>query len=349
MLLGAGCAKQQQGGFKPPPMPVETALVSQGAVADRFEAVGSIEAGEAIEVVAEIDAIVEALPFREGTAVAQGELLAQLDDAMLTAEMARAEALREQMRVTYERIQSVVEQGAGAPQDLDNALASLKVAEANLQVAQARLEKTRIEAPFPGIVGSRQVSPGAFLRAGQTITELARIDEIKVSFWAPERYVSSLKRGVPVRVVTTAYPGEALEGRIDVVEPILDASLRSVRIMARVKNPENKLRPGMSANVSVTLAERPQALTVPGEAVFVEGQQAFVYVLKADSTVTRTAVTLGTRLADAVEVTEGLDVGMRVVSAGHQKLYEGAKAMPMGAGVAAGAAETEAPEGQETQ
>jgi len=162
MLLGAGCAKQQQGGFKPPPMPVETALVSQGAVADRFEAVGSIEAGEAIEVVAEIDAIVEALPFREGTAVAQGELLAQLDDAMLTAEMARAEALREQMRVTYERIQSVVEQGAGAPQDLDNALASLKVAEANLQVAQARLEKTRIEAPFPGIVQSLRI--GGILR-----------------------------------------------------------------------------------------------------------------------------------------------------------------------------------------
>jgi membrane fusion protein (multidrug efflux system) len=329
-FLVLGCGEQEQARFAPPPMPVETALVTQGAVADRFEAVGTIEAGEAIEVVAEIDAIVEALPFQEGAAVQSGELLAQLDDATLQAERARAEALRDQRRVTHERIRSIVEQGAGAPQDLDDALASLKVAEANLQVAEARLEKTRIEAPFAGIVGSRHVSPGAFLRAGQTITELARIDEIKVSFWAPERHLSSLKRGVPVRVTTTAYPGEWLEGRIDVVEPILDASLRAVRIMARVKNPENKLRPGMSANVAVTLDERPEALTVPGEAVFVEGQQAFVYVVQEDSTVTRAAVTLGTRLADVVEVTRGLDAGMRVVRAGHQKLYEGAKAMPLG-------------------
>ena len=338
VVLG-GCAKKAPGGFGPPAMPVEVAAVTLGPVADRFEAVGSIEAGESIEVVAEIDAVVDSLPFREGGLVRQGELLAQLDDSTLRAELARTEALRDQNQVTYDRVKSVVDQQAGAPQDLDDALAALKVAEANLALARARLAKTRITAPFAGIVGSRKVSPGAFLRAGEPITDLAAIDWIKVSLWVPERYLARLRPGSPVVVSTTAYPGYDLQGQIDVVEPVLDASLRSARVLARVRNPEGRFRPGMSANVSAVLGERPQALTVPSEAVFVEGEQAFVFVVKPDSTVARAAVTLGTRTAQVVEVTAGLESGMQVVRAGHQKLFEGAKTIPVASQPAAGAPE----------
>ncbi len=329
--LWACSRKQAQGGFKPPPMPVETAVVVQGPIADRFEAVGTIEAGEAIEVVAEIDAIVKSLPFREGSQVRAGDLLAQLDDATLKAEMARTEALRDQGRITYDRVKSIVEQKAGAPQDLDDALAALKVAEANLALAAARLEKSRIAAPFPGVVGARRVSPGAFLRVGDAITELVRVDEIKVSFWAPERTLPSMRQGVPVQVTTAAYPGQTVLGVIDVVEPQLDAGLRSVRILARVKNPGHLLRPGMSANVAAIQDERAHALTVPAEAVFVEGDQTLAYVVGADSTVSRAPLKLGTRLPDVVEVLSGLEAGMRVVTAGHQKLFDGARVLPLGA------------------
>ena len=332
--FATSCSKQSPGGFVRPPMPVETAAVLQGPVVDRFEVVGSIEAGEAIEVVAEIDAVVKSLPFREGASVRQGDLLAQLDDSTLRAEVSRAEAVLEQSRVTYERVKSVVEQKAGAPQDLDDALADLKVAEANLALARARLEKSRIVAPFSGLVGARRVSPGAFLRAGAPITDLAQIDWIKVSFWVPERSLPGLQRGTPVRVSTTAYPGYELAGEIDVVEPVLDASLRSARIVARATNPEGKFRPGMSANVTAILSERPSALSIPSEAVFVEGQQSFVYVVKPDSTVMRAAVTLGTRTPETVEVVAGLEPGMRVVRAGHQKLFDGAKTLPIAADAA---------------
>jgi membrane fusion protein (multidrug efflux system) len=331
LVAASACSKKgpQGGGFSMPPMPVEVAEVTQAVVADRFEAVGTIEAGEAITVVAEIEGVVTRIPFREGEVIRKGGLIAQLDDVQLAAEVSRAEALRDQSRTSFERIKSVVDQGAGAPQDLDDAAAALKVAEANLALARARLDKTRITAPWSGMVGSRRVSPGAFVRAGDTLTELASIEEIKVTFSAPERYLSSLHRGAAVTVSTTAYPGAALEGRIDVVEPVLDASLRSAHIVARVPNPGGKFRPGMSANVSAVLGQRPQALTVPNEAVFVEGDQSFVFVVKPDSTVTRTALGLGTRMSDAVEVVEGLQAGMRVVRAGHQKLFEGAKVMPI--------------------
>jgi membrane fusion protein (multidrug efflux system) len=331
----SGCAKKAEtgpGGFAPPPTPVEVAAVSQEPVTDRFRAVGTIEAGEAITVVSEIDALVTSLPFREGQPVARGGLIARLDDDQLRAELTRALAIRDQNRLAHDRMKALVEKGAGAQQELDNTAALLKVGEANVLWAESRLSKTRITAPFSGILGSRKVSPGAFVRSGDAITDLAQIEQVKVTFSAPERYLGTLQQGSAVTVSTPAFPGYELNGTIDVVEPVLDPGTRSTRLIARVPNPDGRLRPGMSADVGVVLASRAEALTIPNEAVFAEGATSFVFVVKPDSTVTRTAVELGTRQTNVVEVLKGLEPGMRVVRTGHQKLYEGAKVSPVTAG-----------------
>ncbi len=331
-LMTTSCSQQQaQGGFQMPPMPVETATVSQSAVIDPFEAVGTIEAVDAITVVAEIDALVISLPFREGQAIAKGGLIAQLDDAQMRAEEARAEAILNQRKVSHDRIKTITDEGLGTAQSLDDAAAALKVAEADLAVMRARLQKTRIVAPFSGILGARQVSPGAFLRAGSAITDLAQIQQLRVTFSAPERYYSSLQRGAEVRVSTTAYPDFELTGNIQVIEPVIDLATRRVKAIARLDNTGGKFRPGMSANVTVVLSERPDALVIPSEAVFVEGNQSLVFVINADSTVARTPVELGTRLRENVEVLNGLAAGTLVVRAGHQKLFPGAKVMPTSA------------------
>jgi membrane fusion protein (multidrug efflux system) len=333
MAVTAGCGSEEQGrgGFAMPPTPVEIAVVAPQTVTDRFEAVGTIEAGESIAVTAEIDGLVEAIPFDEGGYIRRGAVIARIDDDQLAAELARAQALRDQSQASYNRIKEVVDLGAGAPQDLDDAAASLKVAEANVALAETRLQKTTITAPFSGLVGARRVSPGTFLRAGQPITELAQIDELRVNFSVPERYLSKLQRGSEVTVSTTAFPSYELTGRINVVEPILDAATRSARVVARVRNPDRNLRPGMSANVAAVLSQREGAITVPSEAVFIDGAQPYVFVVAVDSTVSRRALQLGTRLPDVVEVTQGLDTGDRVVRAGHQKLFDGAKVAPAAA------------------
>lgn len=328
LLFGCGGNKSGGGKFAFPPMPVEVSPVMVQKVTDRFEGVGTIEALEAITVVAEIDAAVKALPFGEGSFMRRGEMIAQLDDSQLAAELARAEALRAQSKSTYDRVKSIVEQGAGAPQDLDDAAAALQVANANLDLGKARFEKTRIVAPFNGIIGARRVSVGTFLRGGQAIAELANIDEIRVIFFAPERFLSRLTQSAMVAISAPAFPGYELKGKIIVIEPIIDPTTRSARVVARVQNVGRKFRPGMSANVSAVLSERPNALTIPNEAVFGSGNQSFVFVVKPDSTVARVALTLGTRLSDVVEVLDGLQQGMTVVRAGHQKLFDGGKVIP---------------------
>jgi membrane fusion protein (multidrug efflux system) len=310
-------------------MPVEVAQVKEQKVADKFAAVGTIEAIEAITVVSEIDAAVVSLPFEEGNHIKRGEPIAQLDDEQLSAEVNRTEALYIQSQASYNRVKSIVEQKAGSPQDLDDALASLKVAEANLKLAKARLAKTKITAPFDGEVGSRKVSVGSFLRTGDAITELANLNEIRISFSTPERFLSQLKRGAEVIISSPIYPDHEVKGNIIAIEPVIDSETRSARITAKVQNPGQKFRPGMSANVSVILRERPHALTIPNEAIFANGNQSFVFIVNPDSTVKRTAVTTGLQLADAVEIVQGLEPGMEVIQAGHQKLFEGAKVMPV--------------------
>jgi membrane fusion protein, multidrug efflux system len=334
ILLIYGCSKEQAaaGGFKMPPTPVEVADVKAHDIADKFEAVGTIEAIEGVTIVSEIDASVISLPFNEGSFIKKGDLIAQLDDSQLSAEVNRTEALFTQSQSAYKRIKTIVDQNAGTQQDLDDALANLKVAEANYQLAKARLAKTRIVAPFDGIIGTRKVSAGAFLRTGQEITELANLNEIRISFSAPERYLAQLKRDAKVIVSSTVFPDYQVAGKIIAIEPILDSETRNVNVVARVQNPGQKFRPGMSANVSVILSEHKQALTIPNEAVFANGNQSFVYLVKKDSTVAATPVTLGMQTPEIVEVVSGLEDGAQVVRTGHQKLYDGAKVMPVNPG-----------------
>ena len=342
-LIAVSCGRGG-GGFQMPPVPVEVAAVESGPVRDRFHAVGTVEANEIVKVVSEVNAVVRRLPFDEGKAVRRGEVLALLDDDEIAAEALRADALRDQARISLERVRQLHEQKAASPQELDDASAAFKVAEANLALAKARLSKTRITSPLNGVVGRRLVSPGAFLRVGDTITEVAAVDPMKVSFSAPERYAPMLKAGGRVEISTTAYPGQVFEGLVSVVDPILDANSRTVQLVATVSNRGRKLRSGMSADVSATLALRPNALTVPDEAVFAQGDQMFVFLVKADSTVARQAIVIGTRDSAQVEVIQGLEAGSQVVRAGHQKLFDGAKVMPLpSAPMAEGAAPGAAP------
>jgi membrane fusion protein (multidrug efflux system) len=328
-----------RGGFGGFAMPVEVAEVQSDRVRDNFRAVGTIEADEIIQVVSEVNAVVRSLPFSEGGAIRRGQLIAQLDDREIRADAARTTALRTQELSNYERAKKLVETQAISTQELESARADFAVAEANETLAKARLDKTRITAPYDGVVGRRRVSPGAFLRVGDLITEIARVDVVKVMFAAPERYAGRIRVGSPVSIASPAFPGETFRGRVSVVDPILDPRTRTIQIVAKFPNPGRKLRSGMSADVAVGISEREGALLVPDEAVFAEGNQVFVYRVNPDSTVARAAITIGSRDSARVEVLSGLSLGDRVVRAGHQKLFDGAKVMPAPSGdTAAGAA-----------
>lgn len=330
--LAAGCRKASSaGGFQMPPTAVESAVVEAAPLREELASLGSVEASEQVSVVSEIDALVESLPFVEGAFVARGSVLARLRDTDLAAQVERAKALRDEARVAFDRQARLSDEELLSRQERDSAAARLAVTEADLRVAEVRLSKTRVVAPFAGLLSRRLVSPGAFLRAGDPIVELAAIDQVKVAFAVPERHLAAFATGSTIDLSSVAYPGETFSGTILLVDPLIDPVTRSARLVARVDNPGRKLRPGMSVEVRATLTERASALTVPEEAVFAEGDANYVFLIGDDSTVERRAVKLGARQAGRVEVVSGLAVGETIVRAGHQKLFPGAKVMPTSA------------------
>lgn len=346
-LLAAGCAPKKgagAGGFQMPPMPVEVAEVTTTRMSDEFRVLGSLEALQEAEVVAEVAGRVLALPFPEGRGVDSGQVLARLDDSELKAQRDRAAAALTLARTEDRRVADLFEREVVSPRERDESKAGLEAAEAELNLQQARLDRTVVRSPFSGQTGRRLVSPGGHVKVNDPIVRVARLDRLRATFAVPERYAAVLKPGARASIMVTAWPGQAFPATVTVVEPSIEPTSRTFTTVAEVTNLGGRLRPGMSADVSVRLSERMGALTVPDEAVIAEGDQPFVYRVGPDSTVARVPVTLGAREAARVEVRTGLAAGDRVVRAGHQKIFPGAKVMPV-ASLPPAAADGAAPAG----
>lgn len=301
---------------------VEVVGVSKALVRDELVTFGSLVSDESVMIRPEIAGRVARLHFREGQRVEEGDLLISLDDAIARAELAQAQANLNLAEKNFERAQMLFKRGASNAQALDEASAQQQAARASLALAQARLDKSRIMAPYAGMLGLRQVSPGAYLDVGQDIVNLEVLDPLKVDFRIPQKAVSQIRLGQTVELSLDAYPGERFKGEIFAVNPRLDEAGRSQSIRAHVDNADGRLSPGQFVRVSVILAERPDALVIPEEAVMPVGERLLVNLV-VDGQVELREVKLGKRFDGQVEVREGLTGDETVISAGWQKVRAG--------------------------
>lgn len=312
----------------PRAMPVEAAAVETGPVRDQIEAVGDIIADESVVIRPEIAGQIEGIHFVEGSTVKKGELLFSLDDAILTAELADATAALELAKRNYERSKALFSRQVGTERTRDEALAAMQSGEAKVALARARLDKTKITAPFSGLVGFREVSLGAYVAAGTDLVRLVKTDPIEVDFRIPERFLSALSQGQEVDVHVDAYPGRQFKGTVFALDNVVDVNGRSIRVRARIANPQGLLRPGLFARVKLVTEVRRNAVMVPETAIVPDPKGEFVYRI-IDGKAKKTSVKLGLRMAGKVEIVEGLGEGDVVVTAGQQKIRDGAPVQPI--------------------
>jgi membrane fusion protein (multidrug efflux system) len=315
---------------KPMGLPVRAVPVEVGKVSDEVTAVGSLLAEESVIIRPEIDGRIVGLHFQEGQAVTAGTRLVSIENSEFDAQAAavRADLRTEEQRLS--RTRELHQQNFISKDALDVQLGAVDRLKAHLAEAESRVAKSVIRAPFSGTVGLRMVSPGAYVKAGADIVRLESIGTIKADFRIPELYMSKLGSNQEIVVRLDAYPGEEFRGRIYAVEPVVDEQTRTILMRARIPNKGNKLKPGMFVRVAVTLANRPNAIIVPEQAIWPQGQDNFVFRV-VDGKAALTKIQIGNRQPGRVEIVQGLNATDTVVTEGQIKLRDGAPVMVMSA------------------
>lgn len=311
---------QQKG---PPPVPVEAAKVTQRPLGERVTAVGTLISNESVVVRSEIAGRITQILFEEGRPVSQGDRLFVLDDSIYRAELAEAQARMKLAQRNSERTEELFANKITSARTRDEAISQLEVSKATVDLARMRLAKTVITAPFDGIMGLRKVSVGDYISAGEDLVNLEDIDPIKVDFRVAERFLAAVRPGQSIAVRVDAFPDREFTGEVYAIDPKLDAEGRSILIRARIPNQDRLLRPGLFARVTLTVELKPNALTVPEQALVPRGGDQFVYKV-VDGKAAQTKVLTGIRRDGSVEILDGLAADDVVVTAGQLKIRDGA-------------------------
>lgn len=309
-------------------VPVELTIVESVNFPRGLSAIGSLRSDESTVVSAEVAGRVAEIQFKEGQPVAKGQVLVKLDDDVAQAELAQAQANLALAQSRYDRSSRLKTAGFVSAEAREDAQNQLKLQEAAIKLAQAKLDKATIEAPFDGVIGLRSVSIGEYVTPGQAIAPLEAVDTLKADFRLPERFIANIELGQTLELQVDARPGQLFAGEVYAISPLIEEGGRSILVRARVDNAEGLLRPGMFARVQL-ITDESMAVVVPEASLSPSGQLQYVFRV-TEGQAERVAIRIGERRAGLVEVLEGLEPGDKVVVAGLQRMRPGSPVSPLG-------------------
>jgi membrane fusion protein (multidrug efflux system) len=352
VLTAAGCKKAA-----PPPSPPPIVQVMEVAATNvplHAEFIGQLDSPQNVEVRARVEAFVDKVLFTEGTNVNAGDPLFLLDkkpyEQRLNAAngmLAEAEAALNKYRADTNRLTPLAEKKAVPRQDLENAVASVAVGEANVLSAKARVESATIDlsycdvkAPLDGMIGAKQVSVGSFVGKGEPtlLATISQLDPIwfycNISEVQYLRYQTEIRRGgktaedLPVTLLLATGSEHPDKGRIVFMDRAVDVKTGTLRVRAAFPNSEKLLRPGMFARIRVDIGVRTNSILVPERAVTELQGKNFAWVIGADNMATQRAVKVGETIGENLLILEGLKAGERIITEGLQKVREGKPVEP---------------------
>lgn len=340
LIAGLGFVKVRQfqamadefAAMQPPPEAVTTIVAALEEWPARLSAIGTVAAVQGVTVSADLPGIVERITFDSGRAVAEGDVLVQLDTRQEQAQLAAAEAGLELAWLNHERMRGLVEQDAVSRAEYDAASAAHTQAQARVREIGATIARKTIRAPFTGVLGLRQVNLGQYLTGGDPVVPLQSLDPIYVNFGVPQQNGAQMVRGRRVQIAVGDLGGAEFSGRIHAVDAVVDPATRNVQVQATLANPGRRLRPGMFVQAHVTVGPARSIVALPASAINYAPYGDSVYIvtdLKDPQGTTyrgvrQQVVTLGGALGDQIAVLSGITPGEEIVTSGVFKLRNGA-------------------------
>ncbi|WP_299793736.1 efflux RND transporter periplasmic adaptor subunit [uncultured Shewanella sp.] len=307
-------------------VPVVTGVVDQHMLSQKIALIGKLEADKSVYIAPEVAGKIKVINVKANQEIRAGQLLVQLEDAKPQAGVAEAKAYLFDEERKLKEFQKLIRQSAITQTEIDAQQASVNIAKARLAQAQAELDFHYIKAPFSGTAGLLDFSLGKMVTAGSELLSLDDLSSMRLDLQVPESYLSMLSPGMTVTATNRAWPGEVFTGELVAIDPRINSETLNLKVRVSFKNQSHnqghKLKPGMlmSASLGFPAISEP---VIPVQAIEYSGTKRFVYVVGADNLARRTQVTLGARIQDEVLITDGVDVGERIVVQGLVNMRDG--------------------------
>ncbi|MEO6518808.1 MAG: efflux RND transporter periplasmic adaptor subunit [Pseudoxanthomonas sp.] len=306
------------------PVPVTTWVVQPSAWSDTLQAIGTAKARESVTLTSKVSEVVQQVHFDSGDQVRAGAPLVTLRGDSQQAALVAAQATYLEADRLYKRQVELADQQLIARSLLDTQRAVRDAAMARVQQMRSDLGDRHVRAPFAGVLGIRQVSPGALITPTTVIATLDDLSRMYVDFPVPEAQLANLANGQALSARSNSYPDREFEGVVSTIDARIDAATRAVTVRGDFPNPDRALRPGMLLEVRLSRPQR-QALVIPEIALVQVGRETFVYRVKADGSVEQARVEVGGRSAGRAEISSGLKAGDKIVVDGTGKLRAGSR------------------------
>ena len=302
--------------------PVDATIVTPAALKEELEITGSLAANQQVDIVSELTRKIVRVNVREGAIVQKGQLLFELDDADLQAQLEKLRQQEKLAALNEERLKDLVAHEAVVQQDYDQAFTNLKVLQAQVAELQVMIAKTRIRAPFSGQVGIVHVYPGAVVSVNTVLTNIQDNSQVKLDFQVPEKYAQTISAGSEQHF-TVSSDTKQYTAKVIAREASLNNNTRTLLVRAISPNPGRVLLPGQSARLQLGLHSNNNALLLSSQALMPSSQGYNVYTVK-NNHVQLTPVEIGQRGPYSVEVLHGLSKGDTVVTSNLLRLAPGA-------------------------
>jgi len=308
-----------------PPVKADAYIVKTKVLLDNIEIPGTLVANETTEIHPEVAGLITGIYFKEGAYVNKGALLVKLNDADLQAQKRKLIVQMEVAKQNEKRSAELLKIQGISKQDYDAMVLQVSNVNADLSVIQTQIEKTNIRAPFSGKIGLRMVSLGAYINPATTISTISQMNQLKIDFTVPERYIPQVKIGDYVNFKVDGND-RTYAARVVATQSDIAQDTRTLQVRATVQGNQQGLVPGNFAKVTLDFKPEPNAIMVPSQAIVPQERGKKVY-LYDNGKAKFVDVTTGIRDSANVQITSGLKAGDTILISGVLSLKPDAKVM----------------------
>ncbi|QWL67800.1 efflux RND transporter periplasmic adaptor subunit [Aeromonas jandaei] len=320
-----------------PEFPVTAMVTKAQDWIPTIEAIGFIEPNQGVTLSTELAGTIDAITFESGKPVKADQLLLSLDSSVEKANLRASQAKLPAAKAKFDRFQNLYKTSSISKEQLDEAEASYRSLEADIESLKATIARREVRAPFSGVVGLRNVFLGQYLQPGTDIVRLEDTSVMRLRFTVPQTDISKIKLGQIIKINVDAYPQTQFDGHITAIEPAVNYQSGLIQVQADIPNNDGQLRSGMFARASIILPTVQNQIVVPQSAISFTLYGQNVYVLKESEETDKegkkvmvkrakqVVVKAGERRGNDVHVLSGIQAGDEIVLSGQVRLSNDTK------------------------